>query len=74
MSNKKSYTYKYFRFIEYVYLLFAIIMSAEAYRVWGTNRDRALMLSLLVVVALFMFFFKRRFRKKFQQRQTSDRS
>lgn len=59
---------KYFRFFEYAYLVIAIFFAVEAFRIWGESRDRAYMFILFVAIAVFMFFFKRKFRKKMEQR------
>jgi hypothetical protein len=35
---------------------------------WADNRNRAYLFAFFTVVAIFMFFFKRNFRKKMEQR------
>ncbi len=39
---------------------------------WETDRNRAYLFAFFTVVAIFMFFFKRRFRKMLEKRK-SDR-
>mgnify|MGYP004415084823 CR=1 FL=1 len=35
---------------------------------WGDNRNRAYLFAFFAVVAIFMFFFKRNFRRKMEER------
>ena len=59
---------KFFRYFEYAYLLFAAFFLFESFRIWGDQRNRAYLFLFFVVVAIFMFFFKRRFRRKYEDR------
>ncbi|SHI60623.1 hypothetical protein SAMN04488096_1035 [Mesonia phycicola] len=59
---------KFFKYFEYAYLVFAVLFLFEAYRVWGESSDRSYLCLFLGAVAVFMFFFKRRFRKKIEDR------
>ena len=59
---------KYFKYFEYAYLFFAALFLFEAFRIWGTERNKAYVFLLFVAVAIGMYFFKRRFRKKYEQR------
>ncbi|MBQ0739061.1 MULTISPECIES: hypothetical protein [Mesonia] len=59
---------KYFKYFEYAYLVFAVLFFFEAYRVWSESVDRAYLCIFLGAVAVFMFFFKRRFRRKIEER------
>lgn len=58
---------KFYKFFEYAYLVVAAFFAYQAYESWGNERGRAIMFIAFVVVAIFMFFFKRRFRKKIEQ-------
>lgn len=49
------------RFFEIGYLAVAVIFSYEAYLVWGDQK--AYIYLLMAAMAVFMFFFRRRFRK-----------
>ena len=49
------------RFFEIAYLAVAIIFGYEAYLVWGDQK--AYIYLLMAAMAVFMFFFRRRFRK-----------
>ncbi|MCB7481525.1 hypothetical protein [Christiangramia sediminis] len=59
---------KFFRYFEYAYLMFAAFFLFEAVRIWSTERNRAYLFIFFVCVAIFMFFFKRRFRRKYEDR------
>ncbi|MGA9325335.1 MAG: hypothetical protein WBV47_04745 [Salegentibacter sp.] len=59
---------KYYKFFEYAYLFIAAFFIFEAIRSWNTERSRAYLFAFFVVIAIFMFFFKRRFRRKIEER------
>ncbi|MCB0374947.1 MAG: hypothetical protein KDD04_03415 [Sinomicrobium sp.] len=60
---------KYFRLFEIVYLVIAVLSVIETYREWNTDRSRAYIFLFFAVIAIFMFFFRKHYRKKFQSRQ-----
>ena len=62
MSNK------IFRLFEYAYLVMAAFAVYLVFINWAENRNRAYLFAFFVVVAIFMFFFKRRFRKSLEER------
>jgi len=54
-------------FFQYVYLVFAALFLYDAYSEWTNNNgSRALMSLLLGALAIFIFFFRKRFRKRFE--------
>ncbi|MCM4156666.1 hypothetical protein [Gramella sp. AN32] len=59
---------KFFKYFEFAYIAFAVFFAYEAIRIWNTERNRAYIFLFFVVVAVFMFFFKRRFRRRFEDR------
>ncbi|MCC4213510.1 hypothetical protein [Leeuwenhoekiella parthenopeia] len=59
---------KYFKYFEYAYLFFAALFLYEAARTWTEEPSKAYFFLFFVVVAVGMYFFKRRFRKKYEQR------
>ena len=63
---------KVYRFFEYAYLIVAIFFAYEAIVNWNVDRNRAYLFLLFVVVAICMFFFKRNFRKKMEQRNKNN--
>ena len=48
------------------YLIVAIVFLVEAYLNWTEDRSRAYLFLLFAALATFMYFFRRRFRKKMQ--------
>ncbi len=55
---------KLYKIIEYLYLAFAVFFTFEAVRTFSTDNKKAILFLFFAVMAIFMFFFKRRFRKK----------
>ncbi len=58
---------KVYRFFEYAYIIFAAFFAYEAVNKWNTERNQAYLFIFIAVVAIFMFFFKRNFRKKMEE-------
>ncbi len=59
---------KIYRLFEYAYLGMAAFSIFLVITNWETNRNRAYLFAFFTVVAIFMFFFKRNFRKKMEER------
>jgi len=59
---------RFYKYFEFAYLIFAAFFIFEAFRIWNEERNRAYLFLFFVVVAIFMFFFKRRFRKRLEDR------
>ena len=59
---------KLLQFFQYAYIFFAILFVYDAISKWSTERNRAYISLFLAAVAIFMFFFRKRFRKKFEER------
>ncbi len=56
------------KFFEFVYLAAAVFFLYEAVNIWDTERNKAYLFLLFVFIAVFMFFFRRHFRNKYQNR------
>lgn len=56
------------KIFEYGYLLVAIVFIVEIVLNWNDNRERAYMFLIFSGLAVFMYFFKKRFRKKLENR------
>lgn len=52
------------KFIEKIYLFIAIVFFINAIRVFNSNTNKAIMFAVFAIMAVFMYFFKRKFRKK----------
>ncbi len=61
---------KIYKFFEYAYILMAIGAGYLVFDNWEANRGRAYMFIFFAIVAVFMFFFKRKFRKMMEERYT----
>jgi len=52
------------KFFEYGYLIVAIIFIVEGILRWNTDREKAYLFLGFSILAIFMYFFKKHFRKK----------
>ncbi|WP_299361428.1 hypothetical protein [Winogradskyella sp.] len=59
---------KILKFFQYAYIVFAVLFLWDAISNWSVDRSRSYMSLFFVALALFMFFFRKRFAKKFQDR------
>ncbi|HEX9826977.1 MAG TPA: hypothetical protein VGA80_10305 [Flavobacteriaceae bacterium] len=59
---------KLLKFFQYAYILFAILFLYEAIINWNVDRNKSYISLLFVALAVFMFFFRKRFRKKMEDR------
>jgi len=59
---------KYLQFFQYVYLIFVALFTYDAISKWATERNRAYMSLFFAALSLFMFFFRKNFRKKFEDK------
>jgi uncharacterized membrane protein len=59
---------KLLQFLQYAYLIFALLFIYDAISKWNTDRNGAYVSLFFVAIAIFMFFFRKKFRKRFQDR------
>ncbi len=59
---------KIYRFFEYAYILMAALSLYIVIINWKEDRYRSYLFAFFGIVAIFMFFFKRNFRKKMEER------
>lgn len=59
---------KVWKIFEYGYLIIAIVFIVETVLNWNENREKAYLLLGFSIVAVFMYFFRKRFRKKIEKR------
>ena len=57
------------KFFQYAYIIFAAMFAWDAISNWSVDRSRSYISLLFAALAVFMFFFRKRFRKKFKDRQ-----
>lgn len=55
---------KVYKILEIGYLIIAIVFSINAVTTYTHNKNKALIMGVFAIMAIFMFFFKRNFRKK----------
>lgn len=60
---------KILRYTEYLYLAVAIISIYQIITLWQGNREDTYLYIFFAVVSIAMFLFRRRYRKRFEQRQ-----
>jgi hypothetical protein len=60
---------KILKYTEYLYLIVAIVSIYQVATLWSVDRDETYMFIFFAVVSLGMFFFRRNYRKKFEQRK-----
>ena len=61
---------KYLKYTPYIYLIAAIIFAIRAIEIWDKEQDQAYLFLGITVLSIFMFFFRRRFAKKFEDRNS----
>jgi hypothetical protein len=61
--------HKLWKVFEYGYLVIAVVFFVETYLKWNESRERAYLLLLFGVLALGMYFFRKRYRKRFTNRK-----
>lgn len=59
---------KFLSFFKYFYLIFAAFFSYEAYSQWNSNRSGAYLSLFFVAFAIFIFFFRSKYQKRFKDR------
>ncbi len=57
---------KLYLLFEYLYIVMALFSIYIIISAWETDRNRAYLFMFFTIVAIFMFFFKRKFRKKIE--------
>jgi uncharacterized membrane protein len=57
---------KLLKFLQYAYLFFIVLFLYEAISNWSVDRNRSYMSLFFAALAVFMFFFRKKFRKKFE--------
>ncbi|MCF6224512.1 MAG: hypothetical protein L3J34_12410 [Flavobacteriaceae bacterium] len=62
---------KYYRIIEVVYLIVAIVFMVEAFINWSVDPQKAYIYLAFSLLAVFMYFFRKKFRKKFENKKNN---
>ena len=56
------------KYFQYAYLVFAVLFIIDGFKRINDGTGRMWVSWLLAALAIFMFFFRRRFRRKFEER------
>lgn len=59
---------KALKIFQYAYLIIAVILIWEAFSNWSIDRSKSYFLLFFSALAVFMFFFRKNFRKKIEDR------
>ena len=57
----------YLKHTQYVYLVVAIFFTYKSISIWNEATDEHFLFLGIALVSVFMFFFRRKFAKKFEQ-------
>lgn len=60
---------KFYKFIELGYLIIAVVFLYEGITRFNSEREKAYIFLIFAALAIFTYFFKKRFRKRFEQRR-----
>ena len=63
---------KLWKFLQYGYLMVAFICVVEGIVRWNADKSRSYLFLGFAVLIIFVFFFKRHFRKKVEKRNNQN--
>lgn len=69
--NNQKIKMRYSKFFQYAYLVFAVLFLYDGISKWNTNTKGAYVSFALAALAVFVFFFRKKFSKKFEDRHNS---
>lgn len=58
----------YLKFTQYAYLIAGLIFAYDAFTKWQINEENYILSAVFAVVGIFMFFFRRNYAKRFDER------
>ncbi len=58
----------YLKYTQYVYLVAALFFTFKAIEIWNDANDQHFLFIGIAVLSVFMFLFRRKFAKKFEDR------
>ncbi|WP_396636769.1 hypothetical protein [Maribacter sp. R77961] len=65
---------KILRYTEYLYIIVAAFSVYRIFTDWNTDRSMAYLFLFFAVISTAMFFFRRIYRKKFENRQNDSKN
>ncbi len=60
---------KILKYTEYLYLIVAVVSLYKVATLWNVAQEETYIFIFFAIVSLGMFFFRRNYRKKFEQRK-----
>jgi len=63
---------KILKYTEYLYIIVAVFSIYRIFTDWNTDRTKAYFFIFFAVISIGMFLFRRKYRKKFEQRAKED--
>lgn len=63
----------YLKYTQYIYLVAAIFFTVKAIEIWDQDNDQHFLFLGIAVLSVFMFFFRRRFATKFEDRNSNNK-
>ncbi|NLN25859.1 MAG: hypothetical protein GX163_09495 [Bacteroidetes bacterium] len=60
--------HKFARFFEYFYIVAGVFFTYETIVLWNSDRPKAYLFLFFAILAIFMFFFRRNFRRRVEKR------
>ncbi len=58
----------YLKYTQYIYLVAAIFFAIRAVEIWDQDNDQHFLFLGIAILSVFMFFFRRKFAKKYEDR------
>ena len=62
----------YLKFTQFAYLIAGIIFAIDAFRKFQENDQNYVISVVFAVIGIFMFFFRRKFAKKYSQQNNNN--
>lgn len=60
----------FWKYLQYGYLVIAIVLVVEGVINWNTNRENSYSFFGFAILIILLFLFKRKFRRKIEKRNT----
>jgi hypothetical protein len=58
----------YLKYTQYIYLVAAVFFGIRAIEIWDQDNDQHFLFVGIAILSVFMFFFRRKFAKKFEDK------
>ena len=63
---------KYLKFFEIAYLIIAVVFIFETVMRWNSEPNKAYIFLAFALLAIFMYFFRKKFRKRFEKHERKE--